>query len=1213
MKKNSILLILLAAAAFACTRPEPLPCGDSLVLDRDWQLSRAGSAEKWDVTVPSTVAGALSEAGYFGENLLEGRSYAAVDKSIFDEVWTYRTVFAAKPAAGRHVELAFDGLGYYADIFLNGTQIASSDTTFGVFRRWAFEVGDLLRGSNTLEVKLRRAQKGDLNHGYVDWNPRPLDESMGIVRPVTLHATGAVSVEDVFVIPDLDVETLAQADLEVRVTLRNREMHPVEGRLSLNLQDAGEASVPFSLGAGQTQTLCLTPAELPLLHLDKPRVWWSYDLGTPELYGLEARAEVAGSLSDRREVEFGVRKITSCLTPENYRQFKLNGRDILLKGAGWTDDIFMRDTPESIERQVRYVMDMNLNCIRFENIWGKDDTVYDLCDRLGVLSLVGWSCQWEWEDYCGLPEVGHFGCINTPETEDLAVAYFRDQVVRLHNHASLIGWLTGSDRIPNPDLEQRYLEIYHAQEYRPYVCSAKNMESLSGWSGTKMEGPYEWVGADYWYRDTQAGGAFGFNTETGIGANLPQAESLKRMIPAEGLWPLSEYWDYHCTASGSAMNSPKQLDEIISAQYGAATGFEDFVRKAHAVDYDGTRGMFEAFRVRMPRSTGIVQWMLNSAWPSMYWQLYDWYGAPTAGYYGTKKACEPLQLMFNYADRKVYAVSERPEAVTLKANYLVYDEHSRLLGGDSREVRLDYRASLPVFDLRRFDGRPHFVALSLTAADGSTVADNFYCLPARDNEYVWGRTNWYITPVSRYADLRFAFAQEGADVQMKVEDRGDGEWAVTLSNKSSVIAYMNILKALDAAGRLVASAFWSDNFFPLLPGQSKTVTCRTDAQDVHFSLDRPAASVQLSEEEDISRNRSKYANDQFSEDDQYTVTEPYETVTVKQPRGKKIKNVIFMIGDGMGVEQLSCGWVLNGGHLNMDNMPYSGFSRTYAVDRLVTDSCAGGSALATGVKTRYHYMGVDPDGNPVPSLLHDAQRKGMKTGVAVTCRINDATPLDFVGHSLDRDEEEINAAQFVHSGVDFITGGGRQFWQGREDGRDLVQEMVDLGYTFVDKREDLDKVHEGRLLGLFAPLEMEPSLDRGPVLEDCAMKAIELLDNKKGFFLMIEGSSIDDWCHRQKVGYMAEELFDFDRTVGKVLKWAEQDGQTLVIVTADHATGGLTLIDGSLQERTVKVHFSTKGHNGILVPVFAYGPHAEEFTGVHENAGVGRIVRKLMR
>ena len=364
---------------------------------------------------------------------------------------------------------------------------------------------------------------------------------------------------------------------------------------------------------------------------------------------------------------------------------------------------------------------------------------------------------------------------------------------------------------------------------------------------------------------------------------------------------------------------------------------------------------------------------------------------------------------------------------------------------------------------------------------------------------------------------------------------------------------------------------------------------------------------------DNGRDLSKYADDKFRDDDQYQVETPYETVTVKQPKSKKIKNIIVMIGDGMSMEAVTVGWTLNGGHLNLDNFPVAGYSRTYCVDRLITDSCAGGAAIAAGEKTKYGYIGQDKDGNPFKTLLHRAQEKGMRTGLAVTCRINDATPADFVCHAPDRHMEAEIAEQYVNSGVDFITGGGIQFWQDREDGRDLVKEMTDKGYTFVDNLEDLNKVHDGRLLGLFAPLEMEPSLDRGPVLEDCAMKAIELLDNKKGFFLMIEGSSIDDWCHRKKVGYMAEELFDFDRTIGKVLEWAEKDGHTLVIVTADHATGGLTLIDGSLEDRSVKVHFSTKGHNGILVPVFAYGPHAEEFTGVHENGDISNIVRSLMR
>ena len=1204
MKKTLITLMALATVC-ACQSGYRMESGESFSLETPWILSHDGGSESVQATVPCTVAGALEQAGLLGENLLDGNSYAQMDKAPFNDPWTYSTNLVVTPRKGQHYLLAFDGLNYYADIFFNGQQLASSDTTYGVFIRREFDITELMKAKNDIQVRLRRAQSGDLNIGFVDWNPRPLDESMGIVRPVTLHATGAVAIGDVFVIPELDVETLAQADLKVRVALRNLEDKPVEGLLKLNLEGCGSCSVNVALAAGEATTVTLTPAEAAVLHLDKPRIWWSYDLGSPELYNLTACVEIGGAVSDKKDVEFGVRSITSRLTPEGWRQFTLNGKDVLIKGAGWTDDLFLRDTPESILRQVEYVKDMNLNTIRFENIWGKDDTVYTLCDRLGVLALVGWSCQWEWEDYCGLPEVNGYGCINGEKVEDLAVKYFHDQVVRLHNHAAVIGWMTGSDRIPNPRLEARYMDIYNVEEYRPYICSAKHLQSSMGWSGTKMEGPYEYVTPDYWYRDKDCGGAFGFNTETGIGANLPQLESLRKMIPAEDLWPLSKSWDYHCTTSGSAMNSTRMLQTVINGEYGGFDTLEDFVLKAHAVDYDGTRAMFESFRARMPLATGIVQWMLNSAWPSLYWQLYDFYGAPTAGYYGTKKACEPQQLIFDPSNNKVYAVSESLPSKALKATVQVFDANSKLLGEERRDITLDYRQSLPVFDLKRYAGKPHFVALTLTDAEGKAVADNFYSVPATLNEYDWSRSNWYLTPITKFADLGFVFNGEPAELQFSVE-KGDEGYVVTVTNKSAYISPVTILKALDAAGNLVVPAYWSDNFFALLPGQSKTVTCKVEAEEVFFDMAYNKA--------DISRNRSKYADNQFSDDEQYTVAEPYQTVSVKPvPADNSIKNVIVMIGDGMGVEQVSCGWVLNGGHLNLDNFPVTGYSRTYATNRLITDSCAGGSAVATGVKTQYYYMGVDPEGNPVPSVLHDAQKKGMKTGVAVTCRINDATPLDFVGHSLDRDDEEVNAAQYVNSGVDFLAGGGMQFWRNRSDGRDLVKEMTDQGYTFVDSRERLNQVQKGRVLGLFAPLEMEPALDRGPVLEDCATKALELLDNEKGFFLMIEGSSIDDWCHRQKVGYMAEELFDFDRTIGKVLQWAEKDAHTLVVVTADHATGGLTLLGGSLEERTVKVNFSTKGHNGILVPVFAYGPHAQEFVGVHENAELGQIIRKLLK
>lgn len=365
--------------------------------------------------------------------------------------------------------------------------------------------------------------------------------------------------------------------------------------------------------------------------------------------------------------------------------------------------------------------------------------------------------------------------------------------------------------------------------------------------------------------------------------------------------------------------------------------------------------------------------------------------------------------------------------------------------------------------------------------------------------------------------------------------------------------------------------------------------------------------------EDLDRDRSKYATYSFSKDDQYTVETPYETVSVVQPKSGEVKNIIFMIGDGTGLTQWSVGWVANGGALNIDRMPVAGYSRTYCIDKLITDSCAGGTALAAGEKTNYGYIGIDKEQNPLVTALHLAQAKGMKTGLAVTCRINDATPASFAIHGPSRKDEEGLAAQYIDSGVDFISGGGTHFWDRRSDGRNLIEEMKAKGYTYVDKLEDIAGAEGDKFLGLYDEYDLKPALDRGPILMESTMKAIQMLDNEKGFFLMVEGSQIDDWAHRNKVGYMCEELFDFDKVIGAVLKWAENDGNTLVVVTADHNTGGLTLLKGSIEERTVKVHFSTKGHDGIVVPVFAFGPHAEEFAGMHENSEIGEIVRKLLK
>ncbi len=371
------------------------------------------------------------------------------------------------------------------------------------------------------------------------------------------------------------------------------------------------------------------------------------------------------------------------------------------------------------------------------------------------------------------------------------------------------------------------------------------------------------------------------------------------------------------------------------------------------------------------------------------------------------------------------------------------------------------------------------------------------------------------------------------------------------------------------------------------------------------------AFMALSQE--VDRDRSKYAVNNFAEDDKYTMYEPYETVKVNEPDGRKVKNIILMIGDGMGLEQISAAWVCNGGSLNLDNFSKTGIQRTYAVNRLVTDSAASGSALATGHKTNYGMISMTPDSVAVKTLAEEAMEKGKRAGAAVTCRVNDATPAAFFSHTPARKNQEDIVAQMASSGVYFLSGGGIKYWNNREDGRDITAEIQEKGYSFAATKEELMAVEEGPVVALMDQTELPRALDRGDILPESVKKALQLLDNKKGFFLMVEGSMIDDGGHDNKAGHTMEEIFDFDRTLGVILEWAEKDGQTLVIVTGDHATGGMTLLSGSLEEKRIRVNFSTTGHNGIYLPVYAWGPHSEDFVGVYENAELSDKIRKLIK
>ena len=325
------------------------------------------------------------------------------------------------------------------------------------------------------------------------------------------------------------------------------------------------------------------------------------------------------------------------------------------------------------------------------------------------------------------------------------------------------------------------------------------------------------------------------------------------------------------------------------------------------------------------------------------------------------------------------------------------------------------------------------------------------------------------------------------------------------------------------------------------------------------------------------------------------------------------KNIIFLIGDGMGLAHIYAGLTANGGDLYLKNFKNVGFATTFAANKFVTGSAASGTALASGSKTNYRAIGVDPEGKVLNNIREKAQEMGKATGVISTSSVTHATPASFVGHQLLRSMEEEIAADFVKSGIDVFIGGGLNFFTKRKDGKDLLPALESKGYTIAKTIDEVAKVKEGKLAGLVAPNGTERRSKRGNVLEVATKTALDILDNDPdGFFLMIEGSQIDWAGHANDTPWVVEEMLDFDKTIGIALEFAANNEETLVVVTADHETGGLTIEGGNLETGMVKGDYTTGGHTGIMVPVFAFGPGAENFTGFMDNTDIPKKMHKYL-
>ena len=849
MKRFVPCLLALLALPLALQAEKITPLHDGWRLQSACKLQATGDliasagfpVDGWlKTSVPSTVLAAQAAAGavpdpYFGDNLrrIPGTTYPIGEDfsnlpmspdSPYHCGWWYRTEFTVptRTAQDARTWLHFGGINYRGEVWLNGHKVADSSTIAGAYRTYDFDVTELvLPGkTNVLAVEAFAPTDKDLGINWVDWNPCPPDKDMGLWGAVNLVSTGAVTVRSPMAATHFEDDTLSTADLTVYAELHNATDQPVKGVVSGSAAGASFEQ-PIELAANEDRTIVFAPEQFPALHIHNPKLWWPYQMGEPHLERLTISFSSQGKVTDEQSTDFGIREITSELTTNGSRLFRVNGKRILVRGAGWSQDMLLRTNETRLRDQIRMVRDMNLNTIRLEGKLETED-FFHLTDEKGILVMLGWCCcdHWEhWKDW-------------TPQDLTIATASLRSQMLRLRQHASLLVWLNGSDNPPPAKVESAYLKVESETHWpNPVLSSASaTPTTVTGESGVKMTGPYDYVAPSYWYFGIHYGGAFGFNTETSPGPAIPSLASREKFLPDPKAWPPTADWSLHY--GGGEFVNLKVFDEAMDAVYAKPDSAADYERMAQTMEYDSERAMFEAYSKNKYVSTGVIQWMLNNAWPSMIWHLYDYYLDAGAGYFAAKKACEPLHIQYSFDDRSIVVVNSTYKSANgLHAIVNVHNLAWKELYKAESTVDAGVDSAQRVFQIpdSLYSGadRIFFIDLSLTDAAGHVLSRNFYWVPGTLTTFDWEKTDYTHTPAERHPDLTALTTLPTAKVLSSAEivSTPQGrEVRLHLENTSAALAFQVRAAARTSSGALIAPVFWSDNWIELTPGESTTLT-----------------------------------------------------------------------------------------------------------------------------------------------------------------------------------------------------------------------------------------------------------------------------------------------------------------------------------------------------------------------------------------------------
>ena len=856
-------LAALAGTSLACAESAVAPTrmdggAGSVTAIAHWQIQSSGKAQEsgaeisatgfsttgwYPVSGRATVMAGLLENGKY-PNVFYGDNLRAVEEpdasgTMFVIPWWYRTEFAVgEGAPGVRTLLRINGMIPSADVWLNGNLVAEHAAVAGAYPVHELDVTRWVHaGTNTLALRVHPGDpRTSLSIGWVDWNPTPPDNNMGPWRGVDIVRTGPVEIRFPQVASTLSLPDLARAALTVKVEARNLDALAHDATVT-GVVAGISLRRTIHLAPGESQTILFSPKSDPALDLKHPQVWWPVGMGGHPLYRLEMNAAVDGAISDQASATFGIRSVTSHLTQDGYLQFVINGKPVLIRGAGWAPDMFLRDDPKRMEAEFSYVRNLGLNTIRSE---GKleDSRFYDLADRDGIMILPGWECCDKWESAA---KTG--GEPWDAADEKVAAASMASEARLLRNHPSVIGFLIGSDNAPPAAVARIYVDTLHAEDWSLPIVAAATPQGTAetGPSGMKMDGPYEWVPPAYWYAD-KLGGAFGFDSEVSAGAVIPRMEDLTRMLSPqelEALWKYPQIRQYHASAAWSVFASIEPFDTALAKRYGAPRSLEDYVAKSQLENYDNVRAQFEAFNAHMDAakpSTGVIYWMLNNAWPSLHWHLYDYFLNPAGAYFGARMANEPVHIQYSYDTRAIMLVNhtlnnERGLRAVIRVRNLdgsmPYERRLKnidLAGNSAREL-----ATLPaVAGL----SRTYFIELELAAASGKPISRNVYWLSAQTDELDWEHSNWYLTPVTRYADLTPLQSLPTATSEVRATVRHEGAEdiaTVTLTvppSSKAVALFQHVSIKRFAGGEPVLPILWSDNDITLWPGESLTLTAR---------------------------------------------------------------------------------------------------------------------------------------------------------------------------------------------------------------------------------------------------------------------------------------------------------------------------------------------------------------------------------------------------